>query len=165
MSRKKVLLLIGLVCFALLLRYWFAKYPETTSRTYNSINDRDKKEITSVIDDNEDLLREVAAGLSAQEISEEAALKTLEPLGIKSIRKVEQNSVVLEYDADGFASASWQNGIFYAKDDEVESFPLRDSYYTPFEEYGEGYYSDDGTDNYIYLERIKDSLFYYCVGY
>jgi len=123
-------------------------------------------DVSDLVNLNNDDLTQIVKDIHNNTVSEEEAEKELTACGVDAKVELQENgNIEFVCVGEGFASNSRYYGFFYSIDNDIRRISWYNDDYKSFSEFEQGFYTDDGTDNYIYIEQIRQHWYYYCAGF
>ena len=137
--------------------------------THHISEDSDKEEVIDFFDAYGRELKKTAKRLTEKAITQQGAVTELCRSTVATEDEItisDKGSIDIYVDSHGLAVAGSEYGLVYLPADDLKDFRTYTSNeYKPFVQDGRGYYSDDGTDNTIYLEEFREHWYYYYVTF
>ncbi|MDO4860341.1 MAG: hypothetical protein Q4A48_04890 [Bacillota bacterium] len=135
---------------------------------FMSSGDRKKEEVIAFFDDNNAMLLETARQLTDGTITPKSAVKKIcrsTDVEKDHITISDKKSLDIYLGGFGIVPAGADYGLVYLPTNNMKDFQWWTDEHKPYTKEGKGYYTDDGTDNSIYLEELKDHWYYYYVTF
>lgn len=154
---KKIVTVVFLACVGLILLVFFLPKDEW-----------DKKKVLAFFEDNSKILLGTAEQLTEGTISSKDAVRVISRAAdVKKdyIAISEKGSLDIYIDGHGIAPAGADCGLVYFPTDDLTDFQWYNDDFKLYVKEGKGYYTDNGTDDTIYLEEFREHWYYYYVTF
>ena len=136
--------------------------------SHHITEDRDKEMVLDFFDEYGRKLKKTARRLTKGIITQREAVTELCRSTIAAEEDItisDKGSIDICVDSRGIAPAGAYYGIVYLPTDDMTDFQWYSEKDKPYVQEGKGYYTDDGTDNTIYLEEFREHWYYYYVTF